>query len=88
MIYAANWPKLRTNAWDALLKARSIENMCYTIGVNRIGIDESNHEYVGHSQAVDFLGNYVLEPQKKQKEFFMADLDKNQCLKPGRNSDS
>lgn len=79
LIYVANWPKPRTNAWDTLLRARSIENMCYTIGVNRIGIDESNHEYIGHSQAVDFLGNSILEPQKAEG-VFTAILDKNQML--------
>ncbi len=79
LIYVANWPKPRTNAWDTLLRARSIENMCYTIGVNRIGIDESNHEYIGHSQAVDFLGNSILEPQKGEG-VFTAILDKNQML--------
>ena len=66
LIYMANWPKTRINAWDILLKARSVENMCYTIGVNRIGIDDNNFEYVGHSQTVDFLGNYILEPQETE----------------------
>jgi predicted amidohydrolase len=64
LIYVANWPKPRINAWDSLLKARSIENMCYTIGVNRIGKDNNKHEYSGHSQVTDFLGNYLIEPQE------------------------
>jgi omega-amidase len=62
LLYVANWPKPRVNAWDSLLKARAIENMCYVIGVNRIGFDSNNHEYVGHSQVVDFLGNCLVEP--------------------------
>jgi len=66
LIYVASWPKIRTNAWDALLKARAIENMCYAIGVNRIGTDANGYEYIGHSQAVDFLGNYVLEPEESE----------------------
>lgn len=79
LLYVANWPKPRTNAWDILLKARSVENMCYTIGVNRIGFDGSNHEYIGHSQAVDFLGNYVLEPAETEG-IFITELDRNQML--------
>ena len=75
LIYVANWPKVRTNAWDILLKARSVENMCYTIGVNRIGFDNNNLEYVGHSQVVDFLGNYVLEPEETEG-FFIIELNK------------
>ena len=79
LIYVANWPKLRVNAWDILLKARSVENMCYTIGVNRIGTDANNHEYIGHSQAVDFLGNYLLEPQEIDG-IFIIELDKEKLL--------
>lgn len=75
LLYVANWPKPRINAWDILLKARSIENICYTIGVNRIGSDRNNLEYVGHSQAVDFLGNYILEPQEKEG-VFIVELNK------------
>jgi omega-amidase len=79
LIYVANWPKLRVNAWDILLKARAVENMSYVIGVNRIGMDENNHEYVGHSQAVDFLGNYLQEPQEIEG-VFIVELNKNGLL--------
>lgn len=79
LIYVANWPKPRVNAWDILLKARAVENMSYVIGVNRIGFDENNHEYVGHSQAVDFLGNYLQEPQEIEG-VFIVELDKNELL--------
>lgn len=79
LIYVANWPKPRTNAWDILLKARAVENMCYTIGVNRVGIDYNNHEYIGHSQVVDFLGNYIQEPTEKE-EVLVVELDKKEML--------
>ena len=79
LIYVANWPKTRINAWDILLKARSVENMCYTIGVNRIGFDENNFEYNGHSQAIDFLGNYVLEPQENEG-VYIIDLNKEELV--------
>ena len=57
VLYVANWPKPRINAWDTLLKARAIENMAYCIGVNRIGQDELGYEYPGHSAVYDVLGN-------------------------------
>jgi predicted amidohydrolase len=79
LIYVANWPKPRINSWDILLKARSIENLCYTIGVNRIGFDYNNLEYVGHSQAVDFLGNCILEPQETEG-IFIVELNKEKLL--------
>lgn len=79
LLYVANWPKIRTNAWDILLKARAVENMSYVIGVNRTGTDDNQHEYVGHSQAVDFLGNYILEPQENEG-VFIVELNKEAML--------
>ncbi|WP_433834214.1 nitrilase family protein [Flavobacterium anhuiense] len=76
ILYVANWPKVRTNAWDVLLKARAIENLSYVVGVNRIGNDAHDYEHIGHSQAIDFLGNYIIEPQEKNG-VFVAELDKN-----------
>jgi omega-amidase len=49
LIYVANWPAIRINAWDALLKARAIENLSYSIGVNRVGDDGNGIDYDGHS---------------------------------------
>ena len=79
LIYVANWPKPRINAWDILLKARAIENMCYVIGVNRIGLDENKNEYVGHSQVIDELGN-ILFNAKDYLGVFIIELDKNKIL--------
>ena len=79
LLYVANWPKPRVNAWDILLKARSVENMCYTIGVNRIGKDHNHHEYVGHTQVIDFLGDYVLEPQEADT-VFIVELNKAKLI--------
>ena len=59
LLYVANWPKPRISAWDALLKARAIENMSYCVGVNRVGKDVNNYEYVGHSAVYDSLGNCI-----------------------------
>jgi predicted amidohydrolase len=49
LICIANWPTARIVAWDTLLKARAIENLCYTVGVNRIGQDGNGIEHNGHS---------------------------------------
>ena len=57
LLYVANWPTKRITAWDTLLQARAIENMCYCIGVNRVGLDANNYEYPGHSAAYNVLGN-------------------------------
>lgn len=86
LLYVANWPKVRTNAWDALLKARAIENLSYVVGVNRVGLDHHDYEHTGHSQVVDFLGNYILEPQETEN-VFVVNLDKNEMLETRKKLD-
>lgn len=50
LIYVANWPKVRSDAWTSLLKARAIENQAYVVGVNRVGVDGNGIEYSGDSR--------------------------------------
>ena len=68
LLYVANWPDRRVAAWDALLKARAIENMAYCIGVNRTGLDGNGHQYTGHSAAYDVLGAPISK-EALEKEF-------------------
>lgn len=79
LLYVANWPKPRINAWNTLLKARAIENMCYTIGVNRIGLDNNNLEYTGSSQAIDYLGNELINCNDEQG-LFIVEINKEEML--------
>ena len=77
LIYIASWPKIRIAAWDTLLKARAIENMCYTIGVNRVGVDANDFEYPGHSVVLDAFGNEILSTNENQEGVFNVILDKD-----------
>ncbi len=77
LFYVANWPKPRIAAWDALLKARAIENMCYCIGVNRVGLDANNLEYPGHSAVYDLFGNVVEACENFKEDMVIATLDKD-----------
>jgi len=89
-IYVANWPSARINAWDILLKARAMENSCYVIGLNRIGIDGNGVSYNGHSNIIDskgfaqheireneFIEKYTLSAAKldSHREKFPSHLD-------------
>jgi predicted amidohydrolase len=59
LLYVANWPARRRAAWSALLRARAIENVCYVVGVNRVGKDGNGASYSGDSIALDFLGQVL-----------------------------
>ena len=69
LLFVANWPESRILAWDTLIKARAIENICYVAGVNRIGADKHNYNHNGHSQLVNFLGEYLIKPQENPAAF-------------------
>jgi len=56
MLFVASWPAARRYPWQTLLKARAIENLCYVIGVNRIGTDPNGIDHAGDSVLVDFMG--------------------------------
>lgn len=67
LIYVANWPERRSHAWKSLLIARAIENQCYVIGVNRIGLDGNEIPYTGDSMIISPLGE-ILSQTKANEE--------------------
>lgn len=56
LIYVANWPAVRKEAWMSLLKARAIENQCYVLAVNRVGTDPNGNVYSGDSAIISPKG--------------------------------
>jgi omega-amidase len=57
LIYVANWPAVRSSAWNTLLQARAHENQCYVVGVNRIGEDGNAIPHSGNSAVIEPKGN-------------------------------
>ncbi|MER3498049.1 MAG: amidohydrolase [Chitinophagaceae bacterium] len=77
LIYVANWPERRSNAWKTLLQARAIENQCYVAGVNRVGEDGNKINHAGDSMVVDPLGE-ILYHKKEAEDIFTVTLKKQQ----------
>ncbi|GAA3918594.1 amidohydrolase [Hymenobacter algoricola] len=61
LLYVANWPASRRTAWITLLRARAMENLAYTMGVNCVGIDGNSLAYAGDSALLDMRGEYLVE---------------------------
>lgn len=59
LIYMASWPQARRLAWDTLLCARALENICYVCGVNRIGVDGNKLIYNGGSVVFSAKGEVL-----------------------------
>lgn len=81
VLYVANWPKTRVDAWKSLLKARSIENQAFLFGLNRIGMDGYNLEYE-ESSLVYFPDGREISERKNNLITTEWDLDE---LKEFRN---
>lgn len=74
LIYVANWPAVRQDAWETLLKARAIENQCYVIGVNRTGKDPKV-SYAGGSRLFSPKGEVLSSFYNNNNVIREADLD-------------
>tara|TARA_B100000902_G_scaffold398522_1_gene465597 strand:+ start:20262 stop:21041 length:780 start_codon:yes stop_codon:yes gene_type:complete len=77
LVYLANWPIKRIDAWDTLLKARSIENQCYTVGVNRIGVDINGVEFNGHSKVFDPFGKQLIGTNDNSESILHLEINLN-----------
>ena len=60
--------------WHILLKARAIENQCYTIGVNRIGEDGNGFHFNGNSTVFDAFGKEVLSSTENKEEVLQIEI--------------
>jgi predicted amidohydrolase len=74
LIYVANWPAARINAWSALLPARAIENRCYVAGVNRCGADGAGIVHCGRSQVIDYKGTVMATAAENTEDTLIAAL--------------
>jgi predicted amidohydrolase len=75
LIYVANWPEVRSYAWQSLLTARAIENQAYTIGVNVVGQDGKGISYSGDTVIHNYAGE-VLYRVSHTEDVFTLELDK------------
>lgn len=80
LIYVANWPVKRKQAWKSLLVARAIENQSYVIGVNRIGFDNNGNFYSGETSLINALGE-TLYIRSHSEDIYTTTLDKKELDK-------
>ena len=73
VVVMAQWPAARVAHWDALLKARAIENQLFVLGVNRCGQD-GDRVYAGHSRIISPYGE-ILARAGNRPASLRADID-------------
>jgi predicted amidohydrolase len=74
LVYSANWPRSRQDVWNTLLKARAIENQCYVVGANRVGVDGEQIAYSGNSQIFDAKGHCLSGPNEDSEIIVSAEI--------------
>lgn len=75
LLYVANWPEARNYPWKQLLIARAIENQCYVVGVNRIGVDGNGFNHTGDSVVVNPLGQIISHTKASEENVETVLLD-------------
>jgi omega-amidase len=76
LIYVANWPEARRNAWISLLQARAIENLSYVCGVNRAGTNGSGIVFHGDSMIFSYKGERLANLGKRANSVSVITLEK------------
>lgn len=77
LVCVANWPAPRRQPWRTLLQARAIENLCYVVGVNRVGEDAKKLAYAGDSMLVDFKGEPMIDEPRDTPFIRTGELDRD-----------
>lgn len=77
-IYVANWPERRSFFWKQLLIARSIENQCFIVGVNRVGEDGNGVSHSGDSVCLGPLGNEIGAANPLATELLNVEITKEE----------
>lgn len=73
IVVPANWPAVRQEHFELLIRARALENQCYVAGINRTG-EGDGISYGGGSLAADPWGNVIARADDKEG-LLCADLD-------------
>jgi predicted amidohydrolase len=76
ILYVANWPEARRYPWSQLLIARAIENQCYVVGGNRVGMDGKGMHYTGDSVVIDPRGAIIGKVEASQEGSATVKLDR------------
>lgn len=70
LINMAAWPLSRAIHWEALTKARAIENQCFMVALTQSGLIEKDEWNLGHSRIIDYNGDVISEIKEGEGAIF------------------
>jgi len=71
LVNMAAWGLKKPIPWEALTRARAIENQAYMVAVTQSGIIKGDDWNIGHSRILDYVGETIAEI-KDQREGLMT----------------
>lgn len=74
MYVFGEWPASRRDHWDALLRARAIENQCFIVAAGSVG-SYNGAAFSGHSTVISPWGNVLALGSPDEEETLVADID-------------
>jgi Predicted amidohydrolase len=74
LFVVAEWPESRIGHWEALLKARAIENQQLVVAVNRVGTYDGI-QFGGRSLGINALGDTLAIGDAAQESTLLVDVD-------------
>ncbi|MFS0750168.1 carbon-nitrogen family hydrolase [Oceanobacillus sp. 1P07AA] len=80
----AEWPSARKEHWKALQLARAIENQCYIISANRVGIYD-NVEFCGLSSVINPWGETQTLGSEHNEETIVDSIDRKKVSEARKN---
>lgn len=78
ILVVASWPEPRADIWKKLICARSIENLCYIVALNRVGVDGTGMNHTGDSAVSDYRGRDILLCKPGREEISTITLSKKE----------
>lgn len=70
LVNMAAWPLSRAIHWEALTKARAIENQCHMVALTQSGHIEGEDWNLGHSRIIDYKGDVLSEIEEGEGAMF------------------
>ena len=74
LVLPTNWPTHSENAAEHMMSCRALENVVYTIAVNRVG-EESGFKFIGRSSIMDTAGNRLAFASPEAEEILYAEIE-------------
>ncbi len=77
LVNMAAWGLKKPIPWEALTRARAIENQAYMIAVTQSGIIKENDWNIGHSRILDYVGETVAEIKDQMEGLMTCEIKFN-----------